>query len=110
MRRIACVVLALLIGGPSFGDAHLCSSSTGRSIGVHGTAVLHQHPDRATFSVGVQTQNPSVAAAFNSNSSRANAVLSALKSRGVTPEELQTSYFEITTVPATKTRPRTFQV
>ncbi len=52
-------------------------------------------PDRVAFTVGVQTDAPTVSAAFNTNTEKLNAVFRALKTAGVKTEELQTSNFGI---------------
>jgi uncharacterized protein YggE len=95
---------------PNYGAAGPCTSVATNSISVSGSSSQRLRPDRVSFSVGVLSNSPSVADAFKAASTRVNAVLAALKSKGVTPEELQTSSFNISTVVADKARPRTFTV
>jgi len=65
-------------------------------VSATGASTLRLQPDRVSFSVGVQTDAPSVADAFKMNSAKVQAVVAALKAKGVRAEELQTSNFEIT--------------
>jgi len=78
-------------------DAQLqpCSSATGRTVTVSGSATLRLVPDRVSFSVGVETLSASVGEAFDRNTEKVNAVTGALKQRGVKPEEIQSSNFSI---------------
>lgn len=110
MRITACMTIALMMIAPAYGDQNLCSSGTGRSISVSGTAVQRLKPDRVTFSVGVQTHGLSVTGAFDAASSRINQVIDSLKKKGVTPDEMQTSRFNISTVPASRDKARSFIV
>ena len=110
MRLTACTALALMVIAPAYGEQNLCSSGTGRSISVSGTAVQHIKPDRVTFSAGVQTHGLSVTAAFEANASRINQVIAALKKKGVAAEEMQTSQFNISTIPASRDKARGFMV
>ena len=66
------------------------------SITVTGTASVRVPPDRVSFSVGVETQAASVTQAFDSNKRKVEAVMAAIKSKGVQPKEIQTSNLEIT--------------
>jgi uncharacterized protein YggE len=52
-------------------------------------------PDRFSFTVGVQTQAPTVEEAVNENNTRVAAVTAALKKAGAQPGEIQTSGFSI---------------
>lgn len=110
MRILASVVLAALLAVPLHAESTLCSSSTGRSLTVHGVSVQRLRPDRVSFTVGVSVRNSSAAEAFKMNSTRINSVIAALKARGVTSEEIQTSNFTISTLDPTRTSPRRFEV
>lgn len=109
MRLTACLGMAMLMFIPAGGEAGACNSSTGRSISVHGSAVQRLRPDRVTFSVGVQSHAPTVAEAFNANAARSNAVIAALKRKGVTSDEIQTSGLNVTTFINHKGKPEGFQ-
>ena len=110
MRIVAFPVVTMLLMTSTYAEPGLCVSNTGKSVSVHGVATVHLRPDRVSFSVGVETQAAGVAEAFKANTVGVNAVLAALKQKAVRPEEIQTSSFDITTEPATKTRPRRFKV
>jgi uncharacterized protein YggE len=73
-----------------------CPSPTGRHVRVSGSAVLRVPPDRVSFSVGVETVHANVSAAFRANAQKVEAVLAALKAKGVAAKELQTSSLEVT--------------
>src|SRR5689334_23000695 len=60
------------------------------TVSVSGTAHVSTQPDRFSFTVGVQTQAPTVEEAVNENNTRMAAVTSALKKAGATAEEIQT--------------------
>jgi uncharacterized protein YggE len=65
------------------------------TVSVTGTARVRTPPDRFSFSVGVQTQAPTVEEAVNENNTRVAAVTAALKKAGAQPDEIQTSGFSI---------------
>ena len=65
------------------------------TVSVTGTARVRTQPDRFSFTVGVQTQAPTVEEAVNENNSRVAAVTAALKKAGAQPNEIQTSGFSI---------------
>jgi uncharacterized protein YggE len=73
----------------------LTSADAAASITVSGTSALRVPPDRVSFSVGVETNGASVAQAFDSNRKKLDAVIGALKAKGVQPKEIQTSNLEI---------------
>jgi len=64
-------------------------------VTVSGSATLRLKPDRASFSVGVETGAQAVSEAFKRNTAKLNAVVAALKKRGVASQEIQTSNFSI---------------
>ena len=86
-----------------------CVSSTGNSVTVHGLAALDVKPDAVAFSVGVETRGTGVSDAFTANSRRLDAVVAALKEKGVTAEEIQTSYLDVSPL-TSKGRPAGFKV
>jgi hypothetical protein len=65
------------------------------TVSVTGTGRVRTQPDRFSFSLGVQTQAPTVEEAVNENNARIAAVTAALKKAGATSEEIQTSGFSI---------------
>jgi uncharacterized protein YggE len=75
--------------------AQECPSPTGRHVRVVGSATVRVPPDRVSFSVGVETLHANVSEAFRANGRKVEAVLAALKAKGVQSKELQTSGLEI---------------
>src|SRR5437764_13222582 len=65
------------------------------TVSVTGTGRVRTQPDRFSFTVGVQTQSPTVEDAVNANNARVAAVTAALKKAGAAAEEIQTSGFSI---------------
>jgi uncharacterized protein len=61
-----------------------------QTISVTGTGHVTLTPDRASFTVGVQTQAPTVAAATQDNAARMTAIIAALKKAGAGERELRT--------------------
>src|SRR2546425_10307738 len=110
MRIVTASLMTALLITPTYAEPSLCVSSTGKSVSVHGGATVHLRPDRVSFSVGVETRAAAVTEAFKANAVGVNAVLAAWKRKGVTPEEIQTSSFDINTEPATKAHSRRFKV
>ena len=97
MRAMTPAVLVVsLLGTAPSAKPEACASTTGRQISVNGSSVVRLPPDRVSFSVGVETQAASVAEAFRANNSKLNALLTALKAKGVEAKEIQTSNLEIT--------------
>jgi uncharacterized protein YggE len=72
-----------------------CGAGSFRHVGASGTAILRLPPDRVTFVVGVETTAASVAQAMVNNTSKVAAVLAALKAKGVSAAEIQTSQVSI---------------
>jgi len=88
--------LLALCAGVAGAEPQTCASSAARTIIVTGAATVQVPPDRVSFSVGIETEAASVAQAFRANGSKLNALLAALKEKGVDPKEIQTSNLEIT--------------
>lgn len=92
--RASLLILAgVLMATPA--RAQDCPSPTGRHVRVAGSAVVRLPPDRVSFSVGVETLQANVSQAFRMNAQKVEAVLAALKAKGVQPKELQTSDLEV---------------
>jgi uncharacterized protein YggE len=92
----AAFALGALIAAPvaSFA-ADECPSPSGRSVRVMGSATVRLPPDRVSFSIGVETLHANVSEAFRANGRKVDAVLAALKAKGVQAKELQTSDLDI---------------
>jgi uncharacterized protein len=70
------------------------SQQAGITVCGHGKA--SSHPDQAQIEVGVFAQAPSADAARAQAAQAMNAVLGALKAKGVADDDIQTQYFSIT--------------
>ncbi len=110
MRPLAWLMSLALATAPVAAEPGACVSSTGRSVSVHGAGTISLSPDRVSFTVGVETRNASVAEGYRANRARVGEVIAALKQKGVKADEMQTSYFEITTLVPQKGQPRLFKV
>jgi len=72
-----------------------CAPVSGPSVAASGTVNLRVRPDRVAFSVGVETTRPSVTEALAANNAKVAAVVSMLKTKGVSSAEIQTADFAI---------------
>lgn len=64
---------------------------------VIGTATVVLQPDRATFTVGVETRADTVKAAVDGNNATLNAVIAALKDVGIAAEDMSTANYYVST-------------
>jgi len=97
MSHVTTVSLLSLVGVlcATPARAQECPSPSGRHVRVVGSATVRMPPDRVSFSVGVETLHANVSEAFRANARKVEAVLAALKAKGVQAKELQTSGLEI---------------
>ena len=65
------------------------------TISVSGVGRVTLTPDRANFSVGVQSMAPNVAAAVQENNTRVEAIVAALRKLGAADAEIRTSHVSI---------------
>jgi uncharacterized protein YggE len=70
-------------------------AATWQTLSVTGIGRVSLTPDRARFTVGVQTVAPSFAAATQENAARMTAILAALRQAGATDRELRTTGLSI---------------
>jgi uncharacterized protein YggE len=70
-------------------------AATWQTLSVTGTGRVTLTPDRASFTVGVQTVGPSLTAASQENAARMTAILAALRQAGATDRELRTTGLSI---------------
>jgi uncharacterized protein YggE len=70
-------------------------AATWQTVSVTGTGRVTLTPDRASFTVGVQTVGPSLTAASQENAARMTAILAALRKAGATDRELRTTGLSI---------------
>jgi uncharacterized protein YggE len=66
------------------------TGATGPTVNVSGHGKVEGTPDVMTVTMGVQTTDPSAQAALARNNERANALVGALKQRGVAAKDIQT--------------------
>jgi uncharacterized protein YggE len=100
---------ALALAGPP-AAAEPCTSKTGSTLSVNGSASVRAKPDTVAFTVGVETQAAAVREAFDANAKKVEAMLAALKQNGVTPEQVQTSNLDVGTVHSEEGRPIGYRV
>jgi len=91
VKRAAAFVIAFIVASSVFA----ADEATKRTIQVRGTGTVAAAPDRVSFVAGVETDSPSLKAAFADNKRIVAAVLKALRDRGVTDAQLRTSNFSI---------------
>lgn len=70
-----------------------------RTITVSGTGMLTLEPDLAYIYIGIQTQDASASTAMAENTTKAQALISAIKSFEVEAKDIQTSNFSISPQP-----------
>src|SRR5690606_978172 len=68
-----------------------CAPGTTRQVAASGTGTIRLPPDRATFTVGVETTGATVAEALAGNTPRVQAVVAAMREAGVAAGDIQTS-------------------
>lgn len=66
---------------------------------VSGTGTIRLAPDLATVNLGVTTQDSDIAQAVAANNLTAQAITEAVKRLGVAPEDVRTSYFNVSPQP-----------
>jgi hypothetical protein len=86
MMKLA-IVAALLVGIPA---APALSQSIERRITVIGEGSVDARPDRAEFTLGVETRDPSASAALEENTARTSALIEAIRAEGVAEENIAT--------------------
>jgi len=92
--RLFSVALMLLVASSVEAQSD-CSPGAVRHVSASGSATIKLAPDRAAFSVGVETRAATVPQALTGNTAKLAAVLSALKAKGVAAAEIQTSQMSI---------------
>jgi uncharacterized protein YggE len=93
-RALAALLLTLLVATmlPLAGSAQTPTpESTQRTITVTGTGTVKLQPDTADISLGVMTQNESLATAQTENSAATQAIMDALTADGIAAEDIVTS-------------------
>ena len=88
------VLAATVLAVPAAAPAPAAPAAI-ETVSVNGTGRVELTPDRAVFTVGVQTMAPSVAAAVQENNARASAIIAALKRQGAADRQIRTSQVSI---------------
>ena len=94
-RAPALLLIALALGACSA----LGLGQADRTIAVTGEGSVVIPPDTAIVTLGVQTRGPAVGPTVAANNEAAERVMQAVTQLGVAPEEVQTTYFSISTQP-----------
>src|SRR5262245_36860276 len=89
MKSVAAFAAFLVVSSAVLAD------ETKRTIQVRGTGSVTAVPDRVSFVAGVETESPSLKTAFAENKRIVQAVLKALRDRGVTDAQTRTANFSI---------------
>jgi uncharacterized protein len=95
MRAIALAAMLSMLATWSHSAEAPCSSTTGRTVTVNGSATVRLPPDRVQFTVGVETVDADAAKAFGANEAKVKAVITSLKAKGVAAKDIQTSNLDI---------------
>ena len=80
---------------PVLPDTHAAYGSDGTGIWVSGAGTISVEPDLALLEVGVETRAANVSDANSQASTAMDAVITALKARGVKDKDIQTGRFSI---------------
>lgn len=91
MRRAAAVIASMLVAS----SVLAADEAAKHTIQVRGTGSVMGVPDRVSFFAGVDTDSPSLKTAFADNKRIVQAVLKALRDRGVTDVQMRTANFSI---------------
>jgi len=94
-RALALLPIALALGACSA----LGLGQTDRTIAVTGEGSVVIPPDTVVVTLGVQTRGPQVGPAVAANNQAAERVMQAVTQLGVAPDDVQTTYFSISTQP-----------
>lgn len=92
---LACLVLAVPAAAQTPPTPAPREAAGAETVSVSGIGRATLAPDRASFSVGVQSMGPSVAAAVQENNQRVAAVVAAMRKLGATDREIRTSQLSI---------------
>jgi uncharacterized protein YggE len=94
--------LALVLAVAGFalaGCSALGAPNEPRTIAVTGIGTVHLPPDVVYVNLGVQTRGTDIGETVRENNRLAEAVTAAVKEAGVAEEDIQTSYFNVSTQP-----------
>lgn len=89
------VALALLPSVLSYAEPVSATTPFVETLSVSGLAKVKLTPDRAVFTISVETSAKTVGEAVQQNNGKIEQVIAALKKAGATEQEIQTSNFSI---------------
>lgn len=96
VSAVTLVVAALLLCAGFTGFAAAASDETGdRTISVSGTGTVTTNPDTAVVSLAVISENVDVKVAQQDNAARMSSVIDALKSLGLSSDDLKTTGYSV---------------
>jgi hypothetical protein len=81
--------------GPSVHDLHVTSTPEARHVAASGEAEIKVAPDEVVFRIGVETVDPTLAAAKKRNDDAVRAVQAAARAHGVADKDMQSDYLSI---------------
>jgi len=93
---------ALLVAAVLLAACSASAPATGyptQTLSVSGSGKVSAEPDKVTISVGVQTHGDDVVLAVADNNRQSSAVHDALLQAGVSPADLQTTFFSVWNTP-----------
>ena len=92
---LAGLALSLVLSG----CAALGAQNQPRTLSVTGTGTVHLPPDVVLITMGVQTRGKDIGATVADNNRVAAAVMAVVGEAGVAAEDIQTTYFNVSTQP-----------
>jgi uncharacterized protein YggE len=105
VARPALTARAVLLAGLALslvlsGCAAYGTANPPRSISVTGTGTVHLPPDVVRITLGVQTRGTDIGDTVADNNRVAEAVMAVVREAGVADEDVQTTYFNVSTQPS----------
>lgn len=97
----ATMALAGAVGAPVFSNVALAQDATPTAslgiatVSVSGHGQVNIAPDTASVTIGVDIIKPTLSEAQSEAATQATSVIDALKTAGIAPEDIQTSYFSV---------------
>jgi hypothetical protein len=99
MNTQKAIILLTLAGLMLGGCAGPAAPPSRPQMTVSGTGIVRVTPDIATVNLGVTTQDNDIAQAVAANNLTAQAITEAVKTFGVTSDDVRTSYFNVSPQP-----------
>jgi hypothetical protein len=90
------VIAGLMLSGCAAAPA---TAEVRPQLTVGGTGLVRLSPDTASINLGVATQDTDVAQAVAASNLAAEAIIEAVKALGVAPEDVRTTYFNVSPQP-----------